>query len=557
MGHSHSHDHSPEPTSTNILPTSKTVRGKLLQLITQRYRRVSTSILFSAFAILLPPILLRRRSITKTDTAIFCFFASALAGADNIRKQMRQMRKRALRIRDGFVKSTFILQNTTKLEFNVKNNEADRVTFIGVFVNLFLSVGKASVGVTCHSSALIADAAHSLSDLFSDFITLWAVQISRLPPDDDHPYGHGKFEAVGSLFLALMLLGTGLHVGATSNAKLFRILSIRNTALGGLPAAVKIPTVGALIMAGFSITSKEWLYRITKKVGEDLNSQVLIANAWHHRSDAYSSILALASIGLAMSVPGMLAADSAAGLLVAGMICMTGMEIMGEAVKQLTDTGDRELVARVRKHLLSEVEESDDILEITRVRARWMGSKAIVDMAVKTKDSLSSSAIRAVEERLRFRIMEKEDRVLDADVHATGGEGLETGKYNSGGTNGNQLEWRSPCQVESITRELLLRHNQVKSVEGCTVHYKDMRLANIDVNIKLKAPELTTITSATLLATELKELLEKSDRIDQASIFLDVNENDAVIKDTVVTDAIMNDTFAKEVLFKDVVVEEA
>jgi len=468
------------------------------------------------------------------------------------------MRKRALRIRDGFVKSTFILQNTTKLEFNVKNNEADRVTFIGVFVNLFLSIGKASVGVTCHSSALMADAAHSLSDLFSDFITLWAVQISRLPPDEDHPYGHGKFEAVGSLFLALMLLGTGLHVGTTSNAKLFKILSMRATAGGGVPIAVKVPTVGALIMAGFSITSKEWLYRITRKVGEDLNSQVLIANAWHHRSDAYSSILALGSIGLAMSVPGMLAADSAAGLLVAGMICMTGMEIMGEAVKQLTDTGDRELVARVRTHLVSEVEESDDILEITRIRARWMGSRAIVDLAVKTKDSLSSSAIRAVEERLRFRIMQKEDRVIDADVHATGGEGLDVGKYSSSsnGTNGSELEGRSPCQVEEITRKLLLRHDQVKSVEGCTVHYKDMRLSNIDANIKLKQPELTTITSATLLATELKELLEKSDRIDKASIFLDVNENDAVIKDSVVNNAIMKDTFVNDVLFKDAVVEE-
>lgn len=88
------------------------------------------------------------------------------------------------------------------------------------------------------------------------------------------------------------------------------------------------------------------------------------------------------------------------------------------------------------------------------------------------------------------------------------------------------------------------------------MHYKDMRLSNIDANIKLKQPELTTITSATLLATELKELLEKSDRIDKASIFLDVNENDAVIKDSVVNNAIMKDTFVNDVLFKDAVVEE-
>lgn len=197
---------------------------------------------------------------------------------------------------------------------------------MGVLVNLALSVGKACVGVTCHSSALVADAGHSLSDLFSDFITLWAVQIARLPPDDDHPYGHGKFEAVGSLFLALTLFATGLSVGASSNAKLLHLLSSTTSKGSSVASVAKVsmPTWPALVMALMSIVSKEWLYRITKRVGEELNSQVVIANAWHHRSDAYSSILALGSIGLAMSVPGMLFCDSAAGLLVGGMICMTG-----------------------------------------------------------------------------------------------------------------------------------------------------------------------------------------------------------------------------------------
>jgi len=513
-----------------------------------RYRRLSSSILFSAFAILLPPLLLKKRGITKTDTAIFCFLSSTLTGAESIRQQFRVMRQRALLIRDGFVKSTFILQNTTRLEFNPQNNDADRITLIGVVINLFLSVGKASVGMSCHSSALIADAAHSLSDLFSDFITLWAVQIARLPPDDDHPYGHGKFEAVGSLFLALMLLGTGLHVGTSSNAKLFKILSVGASAqTAAVP--VMVPTVGALIMAGLSITSKEWLYRLTKKVGENLNSQVLIANAWHHRSDAYSSILALASIGLAMSVPKLLWADSAAGLLVAGMICMTGAEIMGEAVKQLTDTVDQELVDRVRNHLVSEVEGSEDILEITRVRARWMGSKAVVDLALTTKDSLSSSAIRAIEGRLRFRIMKEEERVIDADVHATTGDSV--GMEVSG--SARRLEGRSPCQVEDVTRELLLRHDQVKSVEGCTVHYKDILLPTIHANIKLKQPELITIASASALATELRELLEKSDSIYKANIFLDLNEdepNEDDSKDDVVSD---NDVAVKDKLADPVV----
>ena len=90
-----------------------------------------------------------------------------------------------------------------------EHTAADRVTVLGVVVNLLLSSGKFFVGLTCHSSALLADAGHSLSDLFSDFVTLYSVQLARLPPDDDHPYGHGKFEAIGSLFLALTLIGTG------------------------------------------------------------------------------------------------------------------------------------------------------------------------------------------------------------------------------------------------------------------------------------------------------------------------------------------------------------
>ncbi len=169
-------------------------------------------------------------------------------------------------------------------------------------------------------------------------------------------------------------------------------------------------------MAFLSIVSKEWLYRITRRVGEEINSQVVIANAWHHRSDAYSSILSMASIGLAMSIPGMAFADAAAGLLVAGMICMTGAEIMGEAVKQLTDTSDQELEDRIKKLAL---ESSDDVIEVKRIRARWMGSSAIVDVDVTTSDNLSSSANRAVQEMLSIRIMDEEPGVIDADVHAT------------------------------------------------------------------------------------------------------------------------------------------
>lgn len=513
MGHSHSHSHS-HSHNHDSTPAQK---SKL-----QRYRRLSMSLLLSAIVTFFIPLLFRRRSITRTDTVLFCVYTTILTAADSILGKLRQICNRALSIKDGFVKGTFLLRKTARLKLNIKDNAADRVTLIGVVINLFLSVGKASVGVTCHSSALIADAAHSLSDLLSEFITLWAMQIARLPPDDDHPYGYGKFEAVGSLFLSLMLLGTGFEVWSSSQVKLLNVLTSKTTPSNPV---VMIPKVGALIMAGLSIVSKEWLYRKTRKVGDDLNSQVIISNAWHHRSDAYSSILSLFSISLAMSIPGMLAADSAAGLVVASLICLTGAEIMAESVNQLTDTADRELVARVREHLLSEVENSDDIVEIKRIRARWSGSGAIVDLAFTAKDSLSSSAIWAVEERLRSRIMEEEERVIDVEVHATARVGMVLEQFSNENGNVGHLEGSRPCQIEKITRDLLLRHEQVKSVEGCTVHYRNLPLANIDANIKLKHSERITVSNAISLAVELRKSLENSDHICKANIFLDLNEN--------------------------------
>jgi len=268
-----------------------------------------------------------------------------------------------------------------------------------------------------------------------------------------HPYGHGKFEAVGSLFLALTLFGTGISVGAASNAKLLKILQASTSSA----AAIAIPTFPCLIMAALSITSKEWLYRITRTVGEEINSQVVIANAWHHRSDAYSSILALASIGIAMWVPGMVWVDAGSGLLVGGLICMTGAEIMGEAVKQLTDTSDEHLVERVTTLAL---QESDDVIEIDRIRTRWMGSSAIVDLSIKTPENLSSSANRAIENRVRHAIMDQERGIIDAEVRATSQSAVMCPLLTATGAQHN--ENASVGKVEGDARSLLLGQDEVR-----------------------------------------------------------------------------------------------
>lgn len=394
------------------------------------------------------------------------------------------------------------------------------MTFLGAIINLLLSAGKLVVGIGCHSSALVADAGHSLSDLFSDFVTLWAVQIARLPPDDDHPYGHGKFESIGSLFLSLTLLGTGLSVGLSSYMKFIQVISMqRASGIASAAALVEVPTWPALVVAFISIVSKEWLYRITRRVGEELNSQVVIANAWHHRSDAYSSVLALISIGLAMSVPGFLAADPLAGMLVAGMIAMTGAEIMGESMKQLTDAvTDEKLVQNV------EIVASDDpdVIEVTRVRARQVGSKSLVDVLLTTPPDLSSSAMKAIEERIRVRIFADVDGVLNAEVRAIGEDIVFCPLLTA--IDDTKVDHQiSATSVEETAREALEAHPDVVTVKGVMVHFEDTVRVRVDANICVDPNR--TVSEANAIAAKLRKILEdgKDSNIDQANIFLDLN----------------------------------
>jgi len=518
MGHSHSHHHHHDHTDDdNDDSDNNKVGGKRRNAIHKRRRKIALFV-FAAMAILGPP-LVRTRTLGRPDIAAFVATSTCLTFFDAVRKEVKYAISKIKNFKDGIVKHSTPI--TAKYFFR-NENAADRVTLLGGIINLVLSLGKFAVGVTCHSSALIADAGHSLSDLFSDFITLWAVQIGRLPPDDDHPYGHGKFEAVGSLFLALTLLGTGIAVGAESNARLIEIITIQRKY--GFAAAQtlagKIPTFPALLMAGMSIVSKEWLYRITRKVGEEINSQIVIANAWHHRSDAYSSILALVSIGLAMFVPGLLAADSAAGLMVAGMICMTGAEIMSESIKQLTDTNNEDLVRKVTKLAAN----TEDVREVTRVRARQVGSSAIVDVEVSMDNDLASSAARAIEERIKSRILEETNGVMDADVHAKSPPEVIFCPLLEA-TNAQV----SASEVESCVRdEILKKHPEVSSVEGVTVHFEDTLLVNVDVNIRVDETTTprTTISKVTNLAQDVRTSLEASASISKAKIYLDLNSSE-------------------------------
>lgn len=384
-----------------------------------------------------------------------------------------------------------------------------------------------------------------------------------------YPDGHGKFEAVGSLFLSLTLLGTGIGVGAMSNRKLLEILALqRQGLLQASASATAIPGFAALATAALSIVSKEWLYRITRVVGERIRSPVIIANAWHHRSDAYSSVLALGSIGLARYVPGMLFADAAAGLFVAAMICatgkfatvyalfgnnnwldfgnanlykssepcvsfltriylyvMTGVEILSESIKQLTDSSNDELVRQVTE-LASQ---NEDVENVVRVRARQVGSSASIDLSVSMPDDRPAFAARAVEEQLTQQILRETVGVVDINVRATTAADqvvcplLEakamTSNNQTGGIIRPTMEEVEGCVRDEITR----RHPEVSSVERVRVHFHGTMMVNVDVDIRID-PE-SSVEKASSLAEGLRQTLQRSSQINKASIFLDLNAN--------------------------------
>lgn len=288
----------------------------------------------------------------------------------------------------------FLIAWSTLQRHNIRRTErkkaefeehASRITWVGAAVNFLLAFFKLFAGITGRSAAMIADAGHSFSDLISDGLTLVALRMSALPADVDHPYGHGRFESVGSLAIGALLIGAGISFGSSSFEALMA------------PVAAPLGSI-ALWAAVASIVSKEALFRATARIGKQLNSQVLIANAWHHRSDALSSVVAV--LGIAGSILGYRRLDPLAGLLVAGMVSWMGLRIAFEAIAQLTDTSDYAVVQAVE----SVAREVDGINSVDHIRSRSMGGNNMVDLAIQgafsysvvlphARGSLSSSSL--------------------------------------------------------------------------------------------------------------------------------------------------------------------
>ena len=208
----------------------------------------------------------------------------------------------------------------------VKSSQAGRsVTLVGAVVNALLIICKFTAGIFGQSQALIADAVHSVSDLFTDVVVLVGLKIGRKEPDEKHHFGHARIETLASAIVGLALLLTALYLGIDAALNIYRHTEYHPTSL-------------ALLGAGVSIVLKEALYHYTVHTGRRIKSQLVVANAWHHRSDALSSVAVLLGVAGTFIDPSWHILDSFAALLVSFFIVKIGLDILGNSLREFTDT---------------------------------------------------------------------------------------------------------------------------------------------------------------------------------------------------------------------------
>ena len=277
---------------------------------------------------------------------------------------------------------------------------ANRSTWVSVAVNTLLTLVQIAAGYIAHSQSLIADGMHSLSDLVCDFLVLVASHHSKDPADEGHPYGHGRVETAASFVLGAILAATGGAIMITAAIKLQNIEH--------LPPVAPL----ALWVAGLALVAKESLFRYMLHVGERLRSPMLIANAWHARSDAASSLVV--AIGIGGSLLGFLYADSVAAIVVGFMIVRMGIVFAWDAFQELIDAGlSIEEVDSIRQTII----DTSGVESLHELRTRRMAHRALVDAHILVNSRISVSEGHSIAERARGRVLKSHPTVVDVLVH--------------------------------------------------------------------------------------------------------------------------------------------
>lgn len=280
------------------------------------------------------------------------------------------------------------------METKEREKKIYRVTLMGSVVNVILLVFKFIAGILGGSAAMIADAVHSLSDFLTDIVVIAFVRISSKPEDEDHDYGHGKYETLATSIIGLALLMVGLYIFYNGARQIWDVMH---------GAEIEQPGLVALIAAIVSILLKEWTYRFTVSVGKKVESQAVIANAWHHRSDALSSIGTAIGIGGAILLgKGWAVLDPIAALVVSVFIVKTALGLLSTSSGELLE---KSLPKEVEKKIVDIVESEPEVSEVHHLCTRRIGNNIAIEMHIRMPGdiSLKDSHTRAsnIERKLR------------------------------------------------------------------------------------------------------------------------------------------------------------
>jgi len=279
-------------------------------------------------------------------------------------------------------------------------------TWIGIIVNLLLSILKAVGGVLSGSRALLADALHSASDVLSSFVILFGVKIANKPPDEEHPYGHGKAENIASIIVAILLIVVGIEI-SISSIKVF---------YGIVPPA---PSILALFILLISIGVKEGLYHYKSRLGKKLNSTALIADAWHHRSDSLSSVAALIGVGLSilgekLHLSYFIYGDAVAGIVVSIIVMKVGYDLIKASATVILE---KVLSKEEIQHYKETVFKIDRVKRIDQLFARTHGSYIIIDIKISVDQHITVKEGHDIAREVKDILMDSHVEIEDVLVH--------------------------------------------------------------------------------------------------------------------------------------------
>jgi cation diffusion facilitator family transporter len=280
-----------------------------------------------------------------------------------------------------------------------RHRTTQRVTLVGAAINCGLAALQITFGLLGKSQALLADGMHTLSDLSTDFIVLYASKRASKEADEEHPYGHGRIETLASMLLGAILAAVGIGIGVRG------VESI-------LDPRLIDPEPITILFAALAIVAKEGLYRYTLRAARTVHSTLLESNAWHHRSDALSSIVVL--IGITAQVLGVPHMDALAAIIVGAMILWMGVRLGRMALSELIDTGlDLGLVEDLRSAMLAD----SSVVGIHNLRTRSMGGQGYIDAHIEVDSDLTVSEAHYIAHKIEHRLKKQFPKIIDVHIH--------------------------------------------------------------------------------------------------------------------------------------------